>query len=42
MNYYTFSNHAEEMAFGRQFLNERMAWLDKANASPEALAALCK
>jgi hypothetical protein len=41
-NYYVFANHAEEVAFVRQFLNERMAWLDKAYASPESYAALCK
>jgi hypothetical protein len=40
-NYYTFSNHAEEVAFLRQFLNERMAWLDKAYSSPETFAAYC-
>jgi hypothetical protein len=41
-NYYVFSNHAEEVAFVRRFLNERMVWLDKAYASPEAFNALCK
>jgi hypothetical protein len=41
-NYYVFSNHAEEVAFVKRFLNERMAWLDKAYASPESYAALCK
>jgi hypothetical protein len=41
-NYYVFSNYGEEVAFLRQFLKERMAWLDKAYASPEAFRALCK
>jgi hypothetical protein len=41
-NYYTFSSHDEEVAFVRQFLNERMAWLDEAYASPEAFNALCR
>ena len=41
-NYYYFSNHDEEVAFVRQFLNERMAWLDRAYASPEAFNAMCK
>jgi len=41
-NYYVFSNHAEEVDFVRRFLNERMAWLDKAYASPEAFTTLCK
>jgi hypothetical protein len=41
-NHYVFSSHAEEVAFVRQFLNARMAWLDKAYASNEAFVALCK
>ena len=41
-NYYVFSNHAEEVAFVRDFLNERMLWLDQAYASPEAFKALCR
>jgi hypothetical protein len=41
-NYYLFSTYAEEVAFMKRFLNERMAWLDRAYASPEAFAALCK
>jgi len=40
-NYYVFSNHAEEVAFVRQFLNERMGWLDWAYASPEAFLTHC-
>jgi hypothetical protein len=41
-NYYTFGSHDEEVAFVRQFLNERMAWLDKAYADPDAFKWLCK
>ena len=41
-NYYTFSTHAEEVAFVKSFLNERMAWLDQAYATPESFAAMCK
>jgi hypothetical protein len=41
-NYYSFANHAEEVAFVRDFLNERMLWLDQAYASPEAFKALCR
>jgi hypothetical protein len=40
-NHYTFSNHAEEVAFVRTFLNTRMAWLDKAYASREVFATTC-
>jgi hypothetical protein len=40
-NYYTFYTYEEEVAFVRRFLNERIAWLDRAYASPEAFAALC-
>ena len=41
-NYYVFANHAEEVAFVRHFLNERMLWLDQAYASPEAFKTLCR
>ena len=41
-NYYMFATYAEEVAFLKTFLNERMAWLDKAYASPESFNALCK
>jgi hypothetical protein len=41
-NYYVFSSHAEEVDFVRRFLNERMAWLDRAYESPEAFYAMCK
>jgi hypothetical protein len=42
VNYYVFANHAEEVAFLKRFLNERMAWLDQAYASAAAFNALCK
>jgi len=41
-NHYVFSSHDEEVAFVRRFLNERMAWMDKAFATPEAFNAMCK
>jgi hypothetical protein len=41
-NYYEFSSHDEEVAFVRRFLNERMAWMDKAFATPEAFDAMCR
>ena len=41
-NYYGFATYADEVAFLRGFLNQRMAWLDMAFASPESFAALCK
>jgi hypothetical protein len=40
--YYTFATHAGEVAFLKDFLNQRMAWLDKAYASPQSFAALCR
>lgn len=39
---YDFPTWAAEVAFLRSFLAERMAWLDKAYASPEAFVELCK
>jgi hypothetical protein len=42
VNYYVFASHDEEVAFVRRFLNERMAWLDRAYASPAAFNAMCK
>ncbi len=41
-NYYVFTNHAEEVAFVRRFLNERLAWLDRAYASPQAFNTWCR
>jgi hypothetical protein len=40
--FYMFSNYGDEVAFLKSFLNQRMAWLDKAYASPESFNALCK
>jgi hypothetical protein len=42
VNYYPFSSHAEEVAFLKSFLNDRMVWLDKAYASPQSFNELCK
>jgi len=42
VNYYTFGSHAEEVAFLKTFLNERIAWLDQAFANPASFAAMCK
>jgi hypothetical protein len=41
-NYYTFTTYADEVAFLRSFLNERMAWLDVAYASAGNFNAMCK
>jgi hypothetical protein len=41
-NYYTFAGWGDEVGFLRQFLNDRMAWLDQAYASPEAFVEMCK
>lgn len=41
-NYYVFSTYEQEVAFMKSFLNQRMAWLDRAYASPESFDALCK
>jgi len=41
-NYYVFANHAEEVAFVKRFLNERMVWLDHAYATPQSFAVFCK
>jgi len=40
--HYIFLTWEEEVAFVRRFLNERMAWMDQAFASPEAYDALCR
>jgi len=40
-NYYVFGNHAEEVAFVKRFLNERMDWLDRAYATPETFVSQC-
>jgi hypothetical protein len=41
-NHYTFYTYADEVAFLRNFLNERMVWLDIAFASPDNFNAMCK
>jgi len=41
-NHYVFATYAEEVAFVKAFLRQRMAWLDTAFASPQAFAALCR
>jgi len=41
-NYYIFSSYAEEVAFLKQFLNDRMRWLDQAFASPGNFQSMCK
>ncbi len=41
-NYYTFTTYDGEVDFLRQFLNERMAWLDVVYASKESFNAWCK
>jgi len=40
--HYVFSTWQEEVDFLRHFLNERMAWMDQAFASPEAYNSLCR
>ena len=42
INYYTFNTHAEEVAFVKSFLNQRLTWLDKAYASPDSFNLLCR
>jgi hypothetical protein len=42
VNFYMFANYDDEVAFVRQFLNQRMEWLDRAYASPEAFNEMCK
>ena len=42
VNYYTFATYAEEVAFLKRFLAERIVWLDKAFASRESFAAMCR
>lgn len=41
-NYYVFNSYAEEVSFLKTYLNKRMAWLDKAYASPESFNELCR
>jgi hypothetical protein len=41
-NYYLWPAWSDEVAYLKGFLTERMAWLDRAYASPGAFAALCR
>ena len=41
IGHYTFATYAEEVAFLKGFLNQRMAWLDTAFASPESFRTNC-
>jgi hypothetical protein len=41
-SYYTWNTYAEEVRFLKGFLQERIAWLDKAYASRASFAAMCK
>ncbi len=41
-NYYVFATYGEEVAFLKGYLKERMAWLDRAFASRESFASMCK
>jgi hypothetical protein len=40
--YYVFPTYAAQVDFLKWFLNERMAWLDRAFASPQAFDTLCR
>jgi hypothetical protein len=40
--YYTFYTWADEVSYLKRFLDQRMAWLDQAYASPESFKALCR
>jgi hypothetical protein len=40
--YYQFATWNEEVAFLKQYLNDRMLWLDRAYATPESFAAMCR
>lgn len=41
-NYYTFTTYAAEVGFLKAFLDQRMAWLDEAFASPENFDSHCR
>lgn len=41
-SYYTFTTYAAEVEFLKAFLNQRMAWLDEALASPENFDSHCR
>ncbi len=40
--YYQFATWNEEVAFLKQYLNDRMLWLDRAYATPQSFAAMCR
>jgi hypothetical protein len=40
--HYSFATYGEEVAFVKQFLNDRMLWMDKAFATPAAFATMCR
>ena len=42
IDYYVFASYGEHVAFLRQYLDERMAWLDRAFASTAAFDSLCR
>lgn len=42
VNYHSFATHAEEVAFLRRWLNERMAWMDVAFANQESFDVMCR
>lgn len=42
VNFYAFSNHAEEVSFLKSYLNARIAWLDQAYASAGNFDSMCK
>ena len=41
-DYYLLPTHAEQVAFLKRYLNERMAWLDQAYATPQSFDAMCR
>ena len=41
-DYYLFPTHAEQVAFLKRYLDERMTWLDQAYATPQSFDAMCK
>jgi hypothetical protein len=42
VNYYTLGTHAEEVAFLKSFLQERMAWFDRAFENAASFNAMCR
>jgi hypothetical protein len=42
VSYYTLATYGEEVDFLKTYLDQRIAWLDRALASPEAFATFCK